>query len=57
MPESGVAGVTQLNADWIKQNLDKGPFMLALRQRNVEKPLVIALIRRTLPPREDDEPA
>ena len=55
MPEVGVASVTQLNADWIKQNLDKGRFVLALRARNVRKPLVVALIKRTLPPRQDDE--
>ena len=36
MPEGGVAGVTQPNADWIKQNLDKEPFMLALRQQNIQ---------------------
>jgi hypothetical protein len=57
MPEGGVTGVTHLNAHWIKQNLDKGRFLLALRARNVQKPLVVALIKRTLPPRQDDEPA
>jgi len=57
MPEGGVAGVTQPNADWIKKNLDKRPFLLVLKQRNVQTRLVIARIRRTLPPRQDDEPA
>ena len=57
MPEGGVTSGTQLNAHWIKQNLDKGRFVLALRARNVQEPLVVALIKRTLPPRQDDEPA
>ena len=57
MPEGGVTGVTHLSAHWIKQNLDKGRFVLALRARNVQKPLMVALIKRTLPPRQDDAPA
>jgi hypothetical protein len=57
MPEGGFTGVTHLNAHWIKQNLDKRRFVLALRARNVQKPLVVAHIKRTLPPRQDDEPA
>ena len=57
MPEGEVTGGTHFNAHWIKQNLDKGRFVLALRARNVQKPLVVALIKRTLPPRQDDEPA
>ena len=57
MPENGVTGGTHLNAHWIKQNLDKGRFVLALRARNVQKPPVVALIKRTLSPRQDDEPA
>ena len=56
MPEGGVTGVTHLNAYWIIQNLDKGRFVLALRARNVHEPLVVALIKRALPPRQDDEP-
>jgi hypothetical protein len=54
MPEGEFTGVTHLNAHWIKQNLDKGRFVLALRARNVQKPLVVAHIKRTLPPRQDD---
>ena len=57
MPEDGYTGGTHLNAHWIKQNLDKGRFLLALRARNVQKLLVVALIKRTLPSRQDDEPA
>ena len=49
MPEGVFTSVTRLSADWIKQNLDKRRFVLALRQRNVQKPLVISLIRRSLP--------
>ena len=56
MPEGEVTGGTHLNANWIKQNLDKGHFVLALRARNVQKLLAVALIKRTLPPRQDDEP-
>ena len=54
MPEGEVAGGTQPDADWIKQNLDKEPFVLALRPQEGQKPLVIAVVRRTLPPRHDD---
>ena len=57
MPEDWYTGVTHLNAHWIKQNLDKGRFVLALRARNVQKPLVVAHIKRALPPRQDDERA
>ena len=57
MPEGGVASVTRSDAAWIKQNLDKRRFVAALTKRNAQKLLVIVLIRRALPPWQDDEPA
>jgi len=50
MPEDELSGVTHLNADWIKQNLDKGRFLLALRARRDAWKLAHMLIRRTLLP-------